>query len=201
MQTKERGVIKNLLRQRPYFNWLLQCLVSLSDFPTGTGILLGYIDWIWLFYSKMILIGFFCTIFFKFCSSPFHDSDSFLSRLGSLMTEIPARFPGDFGLWNFWSSTLMAEMMGAVSPSVDPYGSRIAIYEQVKIHEFINLFYVTSCLILIHIWVRDLWRLGYPDLLLGALAFRPTVPLLLLQLRLYRVFYESNSLGQTIDYI
>ena len=40
-----------------------------------------------------------------------------------LITEIPARL-GDFGRWNFWSSSLMAAMMGAVSPSVEPFGCR-----------------------------------------------------------------------------
>ena len=117
----------------------------------------------------------------QFCSSFVQASDSFLSRLGSLMTEIPARL-GDFGLWNFVSSSLMAAMMGAVSPSVvEPCESRVAI--DIKSKTMI-LFQKISCLCLvllpIHVWVWDLWRLGYPDMLLGAGALRPTTLLLLL---------------------
>ena len=125
----------------------------------------------------------------QFCSIFVHASDSFLSRLGSLMTEIPARL-GDFGLWNLVSSSLMAAMMGAVSPSVDPCGIRVAIYKK---SVAMNLFHLISCLCLtlllaIHAWVRDLWRLGYPDLLLGAGALRPTaLLLLLLQLRIVSI--------------
>ena len=132
----------------------------------------------------------------QFCSRVVHASDSFLSRLGSLMTEIPARL-GDFGLWNLVSSSLMAAMMGAVSPSVDPCGIRVDIYNRIAFDKqsiVMNLFQLISCLCLpllllpVHAWVRDLWRLGYPDLLLGAGALRPTaLLLLLLQLRIDRV--------------
>ena len=121
----------------------------------------------------------FCTILSKLCSppSPPQSSDSFLSRMGSLMTEIPARL-GDFGLWNLVSSSLMAAMMGAASASVDPScGAGFPYIVQV----IYNLFHISClCLLPIHVWIRDLRRLGNPDLLLGAGALRPAALLLLL---------------------
>ena len=44
-----------------------------------------------------------------------------------------------------------------------------------------NLFHISClCLLPIHVWIRDLRRLGNPDLLLGAGALRPAALLLLL---------------------
>ena len=96
--------------------------------------------------------------------------------------------------WNLVSSSLMAAMMGAVSPSVVVYGSRVAkktlfSNQGCHNHDLKGTFsrlgtYFCLPFLAVHVWIRDLWRLGYPDLLLGAGALRPAA-LLLLLLQLY----------------